>query len=146
METLLVISHDEKLGESLAKGLSPEGTEGVHIFEIKDIAPTIITRETQNRVFAVIIEASPDIREIVTEIEEVEAFIKRVIKKVMVFRQTTTTETNSKTSQSSTKELGIDLSLGIPITPIAVRNWLAKFTKTRPTDTIETGLTDNGNA
>jgi len=143
METLLVITHDDKLGESLAKGLSPEGTEGVYISEIKEIAPTIITRETQDQVFAVIIEASPDIREIVAEIKEVEAFIKREIKKVMVFRQNTTAETNLKTFESNTQALGIDLLLGIPITLVTVRNWLAKFTKTRPADTIKTDLTDD---
>ena len=143
METLLVITHDDKLGESLAKGLSPEGTEGVYISEIREIAPTIITRETQDQVFAVIIEASPDIREIVAEIKEVEAFIKREIKKVMVFRQNTTAETNLKTFESNTQALGIDLLLGIPITLVTVRNWLAKFTKTRPADTIKTDLTDD---
>ncbi len=142
METLLVITHDDKLGESLAKGLSPEGTEGVYISEIREIAPTIITRETQDQVFAVIIEASPDIREIVAEIKEVEGFIKREIKKVMVFRQNTTAETNLKTFESNTQALGIDLLLGIPITLVTVRNWLAKFTKTQPTDTIKTDLTD----
>lgn len=142
METLLVITHDDKLGESLAKGLSPEGTEGVYISEIREIAPTIITRETQDQVFAVIIEASPDIREIVAEIKEVEGFIKREIKKVMVFRQNTTAETNLKTFESNTQALGIDLLLGIPITLVTVRNWLAKFTKTRPADTIKTDLTD----
>jgi len=143
METLLVITHDEKLGESLAKGLSPEGTEGIYISETREIAPAIINRETRDQVFAVIIEASPDIREIVSEIKEVEAFIRRTIKKVMVFRQNITTETNLKTFESSTQALGIDLLLGIPVTPITVRNWLAKFTKQEPADTIKADLTDD---
>ncbi len=143
METLLVITRDDKLGESLAKGLSPEGTEGVYISKIEEIATAIITRETKDQVFAVIIEASLDIKKIVTEIKEVEKFIKREIKKVMVFRQNTTTETDLKTSQLNTQELGIDLPLGIPINIVAVRNWLAKFTNAQPADTIKDDLTDD---